>query len=194
MNHRIALFSLAVVSTASLSACIPLIAAGAATGVAVAHDQRSAGAVIDDQAIELKAIGALKGETQLYSESHLNVTSYNGIVLVTGEAPTQELRDRVTNIVRGIDKVRTVHNEVAIAAPSSLMARSSDTVLTGKVKARLIGERGFDSSRVKVVSEGGVVYLMGIVTRNEAEVATEIARTTDGVQRVVRLFEYAENQ
>lgn len=194
MNHRIALFSLAVVSAVSLSACIPLIAAGAATGVAVAHDQRSAGAVIDDQAIELKAIGALKGETQLYSESHLNVTSYNGIVLVTGEAPTQELRDRVTNIVRGIDKVRTVHNEVAIAAPSSLMARSSDTVLTGKVKARLIGERGFDSSRVKVVSEGGVVYLMGIVTRNEAEVATEIARTTDGVQRVVRLFEYAENQ
>lgn len=190
MNHRIALFSLAVLSAGSLPACIPLFAAGAATGVAVAHDHRSAGAIIDDQGIELKAMAALKGETQLYNESHLNVTSYNGIVLVTGEVPTQELRDRVTDIVRGVDKVRMVHNEVTLAAPSSLMARSSDTLLTGKVKARFIGTKGFDSSRVKIVSEGGVVYLMGLVSRDEAEVATEIARTTDGVQRVVRLFEY----
>lgn len=190
MNHRIALFGLVIVSASSLPGCIPLLAAGAATGVAVAHDQRSAGAVIDDQGIELKAIGALKGESQLYSESHLNVTSYNGIVLVTGEVPTADLRDRVTDIVSGIDKVKTVHNEVTLAAPSSLMARSSDTVLTSKVKARLIGEKGFDSTRVKVVSEGGVVYLMGLVTRDEAEIATEIARTTSGVQRVVRIFEY----
>lgn len=190
MNHRIALFSLAVLSAGSLPACVPLIAAGAATGVAMAHDQRSAGAVIDDQGIELKAIAALKGETQLYSESHLNVTSYNGVVLVTGEVPTADLRERVTDIVRGVDKVRTLHNEVTLAAPSSLAARSSDTLLTGKVKARLIGEKGFDSTRVKVVSEGGVVYLMGLVTRDEAEIATEITRTTSGVQRVVRLFEY----
>lgn len=190
MNHRIVLFSLAVLSAGSLPACIPLIAAGAATGIAVAHDQRSAGAVIDDQGIELKATAALKGETQLYNESHLNVTSYNGVVLVTGEVPTEGLRDRVTDIVRNVDKVRTLHNEVILAAPSSLMARSSDAVLTGKVKARLIGEKGFDSTRVKVVSEGGAVYLMGLVTRDEAEIATEIARTTDGVQRVVRIFEY----
>lgn len=190
MNHRIAIFSLAIVSASSLSSCIPLIAAGAATGVAVAHDQRSAGAVIDDQGIELKAIAALKGETQLYEESHLQATSYNGVLLITGEAPTQNLRDRVTDIVRNIDKVRTVHNEVVLAAPSSLMARSSDTVLTGKVKARMIGEKGFDSTRVKVVSNAGVIYLMGLVTRDEAEIATEIARTTSGVQRVVRIFEY----
>jgi osmotically-inducible protein OsmY len=132
----------------------------------------------------------LKGETQLYNESHLNVTSYNGVVLVTGEVPTEALRERVTDIVRNVDKVRTLHNEVILAAPSSLMARSSDAVLTGKIKARLIGEKGFDSTRVKVVSEGGAVYLMGLVTRDEAEIATEIARTTDGVQRVVRIFEY----
>ena len=109
---------------------------------------------------------------------------------MTGEAPTADLRERATDIVRNLDKVRTVHNEVVIAAPSSLMARSSDTLLTGKVKARLLGTRGFDSTRVKVVSSGGVVYLMGLVTRDEDEIATEMTRTTDGVQRVVKIFEY----
>ncbi len=190
MNHRVALCSAVILFTGSLPACIPLLATGAATGIAVARDHRSAGAVIDDQGIEIKASAALKGETQLYDESHLNVTSYNGIVLVTGEVPTTDLRERVTDIVRNVDKVRMVHNEVTLAAPSSLMARSNDTVLTGKVKARLIGTKGFDSTRVKVVSEGGTVYLMGLVTRDEAEIATEVARTTAGVQRVVRIFEY----
>ncbi|MEO7558485.1 MAG: BON domain-containing protein [Gammaproteobacteria bacterium] len=190
MKRNIAVLSFTLITIGSLPGCVPLLVTGAATGVAMVHDQRSAGAVIDDQGIEIKAAALLRGDEQLRGEAHLNVTSYNGIVLVTGEAPTADLRDRVTDIVRNIDKVRTVHNEVIIAAPSSLMARSSDTLLTGKVKARLLGTRGFDSTRVKVVSSGGVVYLMGLVTHNEDEIATEMARTTDGVQRVVKIFEY----
>jgi len=190
MKHTIAMLGFAFIAAGSLTGCVPLMVAGAATGVAMVHDQRTAGAVIDDQGIEIKAAASLRADAQLRDEAHLNVTSYNGIVLVTGEAPTADLRERVTDIVRNIDKVRTVHNEVIVAAPSSLMARSSDTLLTGKVKARLLGTKGFDSTRVKVVSSGGVVYLMGLVTRDEDEIATEMARTTDGVQRVVKIFEY----
>lgn len=190
MKHRIAVLSFALAAAGSLPGCVPLLVTGAATGASMVHDQRSAGAVIDDQGIEIKAATSLRTDAQLREEAHLSVTSYNGIVLVTGEAPTADLRERATDIVRNIDKVRTVHNELIIAAPSSLMARSSDTLLTGKVKARLLGTRGFDSTRVKVVSSGGVVYLMGLVTRDEDEIATEMTRTTDGVQRVVKIFEY----
>lgn len=179
-----------LIVAALLQGCVALVATGAATGVAVAHDQRSAGAIVDDQAIEIKAATALKSDRDIYNKAHINVTSYNGIVLMTGEAPSEALRKRAADLVRGVGEVRRLHNEVAIAAPSSLMARSSDTVITGKVKAKLIGTRGFDSTRVKVVTERGVVYLMGLVTRAEADIATDAARQTDGVQRVVKIFEY----
>src|SRR3990172_6517970 len=169
-----------------------VLATGAATGVAVVHDQRSTGAIIDDQSIEIKATGSLTSDRQIFKETHINVTSYNGMVLVTGEAPTEELRNRVIDIVRKIDRVKRVYNEVKIAAPSSLVARSSDSLITGKVKGRLLGTKGFDSTRVKVVTEAGVVYLLGLVTRAEADIATEAARQTDGVQRVVKIFEYVD--
>ena len=155
------------VTTLLLNGCAPLILGGAtATGVNIAHDRRTVGTYIDDEGIELKAVSAIYKEKELSQQIHINVISINGVVLLVGQAPTATLRERAGSIVQGIEKVRLVHNEVTIAAPNSLMTRSSDSIITTKVKARLIGIKGFDDldpSRVKVVTENGTVFLMGIL-------------------------------
>lgn len=191
MRARNILFALCLAPPLWLTAgCAPVIVAGGAAGVAVVHDRRTAGTVLDDQTIEFQALGDLHADKELYRQAHINITSYNRVALLTGEAPTEELKKRAAEIVRGIEKVRRVHNEIALAAPSSFTSRSADTLLTGRVKAAMVGIKDFDPTRVKVVTENGVVYLLGLVTRAEAEAATEAARTTSGVQRVVRIFEY----
>ncbi len=192
MYARKILFMLCLAPLWLTTGCAPMIVAGAATGVAAVHDRRSAGTVLDDQVIEFQALGNLHADKELYRQAHISVTSYNNVALLTGEAPTEALRKRAVEIVRGIEKVRRVHNEITLAAPSSFTSRSSDTLLTGKVKVAMVGIQGFNPTRVKVVTENGVVYLLGLVTRAEAETATEAARTTSGVQRVVRIFEYVE--
>ncbi|HSR62210.1 MAG TPA: BON domain-containing protein [Gammaproteobacteria bacterium] len=175
-----------------LHGCAAAVVGTGATGVAVAHDRRTTGTVIEDQAIELKAIQAFYSDQQINAEAHINVTSYNTVVLVTGEAPTEELRDRIISIVRDIPKVSHVYNEITIAAPSSFVSRSSDSLITSKVKTRLLTLKDFDGTRVKVVTEKGVVYLMGLVTREEGDRATETARKAGGVQKVVKLFQYLD--
>ena len=175
-----------------LQGCAAVVVGGAATGANVAHDRRTTGTFIEDEAIELKSLKALYSDEEVNKQTHINVTSFNTIVLVSGEAPTEELRQRVIDIVSNIDKVTHVHNEVAIAGPSSLMSRSGDTLITTKVKTKLIAEKNLDGTHVKVVTENGVVYLMGLVTREDGEKATEIARQTGGVQKVVKLFQYSQ--
>jgi len=177
---------------AQLTGCVATIGAGAATGAAIATDRRTAGTFVDDELIELKSLRALSESESLWEQSHINVTSYNNIVLLSGEAPTAELKADAAAIVRPIAKVREVHNEIVVAAPSSLMSRSSDTVVTGKVKSKMLATKEFPSTRVKVVTENGTVFLLGLVTRQEAETATEITRAVGGVQRVIRLFEYLD--
>ena len=173
----------AVVGTGAMSA------AGVA-GVATATDRRSAGTVVDDEVIELKALAALRRNDDIAPNSHVNATSYNGILLLTGETLNEETRRRITELVGEIDKVRRVHNELAVAAPSSMLSRSSDSVITAKIKTAL-GRHSFEiAARTKVITENGVVYLMGLLRRGEADVATSIARKIGGVQRVVKLFEY----
>ena len=160
----------------------------------IAHDRRTTGTFIEDQAIELKAYDALGEAGDLKKQSHINVTSYNLIVLLTGETPTESYRYQAQDIVSRIERVRRVHNELSVAAPSSLMSRSSDTVITTKVKTSLFGVdlEGFDPTRVKVVTERGNVYLMGLVSRAEGDAAADRARHIGGVQRVVKLFEYID--
>lgn len=172
-----------------LSGCVAVAAGGAATGAAVAADRRTTGTFIEDQAIELKAIRALNNDTEINEQTHINVTSYNTIVLMSGEAPTKELRTRAVELVRHIPKISKVYNEVAIAAPSSYMSRSSDTVITTKVKTKLFGQEGLDATKVKVVTERGIVYLLGLLRPSEATTATEAARQVGGVQKVVKLFQ-----
>ena len=173
-----------------LHACAVAVVAGGATGVTVAHDRRTTGTFIEDQAIELKANKGFYTDKELYEQAHLNVTSYNTVVLVTGETPSEELRNRAIDIVRNIPKVTHVHNEITIAAPSAMVSRSSDTLITAKVKTKLLTVKGFDGTRTKVVTEKGVVYLMGLLTREKSDIATNIARQVGGVQKVVKLFQY----
>ncbi|HET8877498.1 MAG TPA: BON domain-containing protein [Casimicrobiaceae bacterium] len=174
-----------------LSGCVPLVIAGAAGGAAlVAADRRSVGAQTDDEAIELKMannIGAGYGD-----RVHVNVTSYNGIVLLTGEVPSPELKRSIEEIAKSTAKVRSVTDELSVGPVSSIGSRTNDSYITSKVKARFVEANKFAPNHVKVVTERQVVYLMGLVRRAEADAAAQIAATTSGVVRVVKLFEYID--
>lgn len=193
MMYRWILALLSVPMALLFQGCTPLIVGGAAaTGTSIALDDRTTGAVVEDQAIELRIKSALSRIPGMSRQTHINVVSYNGIVLLSGEAPSESLRTMAGETAQRQEKVRLVHNEIRVAAPSAMMARSSDTVITGKVKTALldVGIRGPDPLRVKVVTENGTVYLMGLVTREEAEKITNAARRVGGVQRIVKLFEH----
>ncbi len=181
--------------TSLLGGCAAVIVTGAATGVNAAHDRRTVGVYIDDEGIELKTMLAIHDHKELSSQIHLNIISVNGVVLLVGQAPTESMRQQVEDITRGIEKVRVIHNELTIAAPNSYMTRSSDSLITAKVKGSLFGIKGhkdFDPTRVKVVTENGIVYLMGILYRPEADAVATRASRVSGVQKVVKLFEYLD--
>ena len=173
----------------AVAGCVPVMIAGAAGGAAmVATDRRTTGAQVDDESIELKIVTRAN---ELYGDRiHLNVTSFNGVVLLTGEVPDQGAWASLGNLAKGTEKVRVVHNELVVAPPSELGNRSNDAFITSKVKARMLEAAKFPPNAVKVVTERGVVYLMGIVSRAEGQAAGEVAATTEGVQRVVKVFEY----
>ena len=182
-----------VITTTQLSGCAEAVVGGAVAGAGVAHDRRSPGTVLDDQIIEFSAIDRILSDKEIYEKTHVNVTSYNKELLLTGEAPTAELRDKIYDRLTGLPNVRRIHNEIAVAAPSSLLTRSSDTWITAKTKTALFQIKnleGFDPTRVKVVTENGTVYLLGLVSRNEADAVTNTARKVTGVQRVVKIFQY----
>jgi osmotically-inducible protein OsmY len=193
MNLRLPAAVFAVVCGASmlLSGCVPLVIAGAAGGAAlVASDRRSAGVQLDDESIELK-IGSNIG-SGFGDRVHVNVTSYDGVVLLTGEVPTRDLMGQIAEIARTTPKVKRVDNELTVGPVSSVGTRTNDSYITSKVKARFVEANKFAPNHVKVVTEREVVYLMGLVTRAEADTATQIAATTSGVVRVVKLFEYID--
>jgi len=172
---------------ASLSACFPIIVGGAVVGTMVAIDRRTSGVQLDDQNIELSASS---GVSNKFGERvHVNITSYNFRVLLTGEVPTLEDKRLVEQIVTGQKNVKSVVNELAVQGNTSLSQRSNDTWLTGRVKAALLDAKDLNVNAFKVVTERGIVYLMGRVTQREAERASEIARSISGVQKVVRVFE-----
>ena len=183
----ISLLLLALIS-GSLQGCFPVVAAGVGTGVLMAQDRRTSGAYVEDQAIELKA--AERIGKQFTSNVHVNVTSFSRNVLITGEVPNETVKIEIGKIVSGVENVRNVNNELAISGTSSLTSRGSDSLITSNVKLRFMNDKRFNAEHVKVITENGTVYLMGIVKHAEAEAATEDASTTNGVQRVVKLFEY----
>ncbi|WP_310566434.1 BON domain-containing protein [Hydrogenophaga sp.] len=172
---------------ASLSACAPLMLGSAVGGAMVATDRRTSGAQLEDQGIELRASNRLRD--QLGERGNVSVTSYNRQVLLTGEVPTEADKAAVEKTVAGVDNVRGTVNELAVLGASSLTQRSSDTLITGRVKAAMVDARDLSANAVKVVTTRGAVYLMGRVTQREADRATEITRNTPGVQRVVRVLE-----
>jgi len=180
-----ALAALAVVT--ALPACAPLIVGGAMVGGSMmAIDRRTSGAQVEDQAIELKALSRARDLATLGS---VNITSYNRMVLISGEVPTEPDRARVEEALLKLENVRSVVNELAVQPNSSLGDRSRDSITSAKVKATLVDAKDMQAHAVKVVTERGIVYLMGLVTEREANRATDIARSVPGVQKVVRVFE-----
>jgi len=174
----------------ALQGCLELAAVGAGTAVMSAQDRRTTGAQIDDEGLELRA-GNQIGQT--YGDKvHVDVTSYDRNVLLTGEVPDAGTRAAIEKMVAGLPNVRGITNELQIAGSSSLTSRASDATITGKVKARFLDAGKFSPLSVKVVTEASVVYLLGIVTEQEAADAVEIARTTGGVRKVVKIFEYCK--
>lgn len=171
----------------ALSACAPLILGGAAMSALVATDRRTSGAQLEDEGIELRSVGRIF--ENLGERVHVNVTSYNRQVLLTGEVPSAQDKQLVEQIVSRVENVRLVANELAVLGAASLTQRSSDALITGKVKAAMVDTKDLFANAFKVVTERGTVYLMGRVTQREANRATEIARSTGGVQKVVRLLE-----
>lgn len=191
MSIRARLITLLLVGFAiSIQGCAGLVIAGGATAGAMANDRRTSGAYIDDESIEWKIIDVLYQDKQTDEQTHLNATSYNGIVLLTGEIPNQEMRVKINEKIRSIQGVRQLHDETSIAAPSSMMSRSGDTWITSKVKTAMLTGDTDMGARTKVVTDKGVVYLMGMVSPQEADKLTDIVRRVGGVQKVVKVFEY----
>lgn len=173
-----------------ITGCVPMFAIGTAagTGAYISEDRRTSGMFIEDEGIELKSTRRI--HQQFGDNVHINVTSYNRLVLLTGEAPTATIKTDIEKLIMGVDNVRKIYNEIAVAGNTSLASRSNDTLLTSKVKARFLTERKFQINHVKIVTENEVVYLLGVVTRQEAESAAQITSSTAGVKKVVKVFEY----
>lgn len=167
---------------------------GVASEEPVAQDRsvRTLGAALDDEKIEVAALVNLRKASPLLENANISVTSFNGIVLITGQVQAEDMKALAESEVRKIHRVREVHNELSIRGNASLLTATSDTWLTSKVKTKMIADMNLDSGRVKIVSESGVVYLMGLLTRKEANRAAEIARNTGGVQKVVKIVEYID--
>ncbi len=174
----------------TLQGCAGIVVAGGATAGAMAHDRRTSGTFVDDEVIEWKIIDVLYEDEQIDEQTHLNATSYNGVVLLTGEIPNEDMRMIIDQKIAGVQGVRQLHDETLIAAPSSMMSRSGDTWITSKVKTAMLTDETDMGARTKVVTDKGVVYLMGIVSPQEADKLTDIARRVGGVQKVVKVFEY----
>ncbi len=184
----VALAAVAVVAVvASLSACVPLVVGGAVVGTFVMIDRRTSGTQLEDEGIEFRANNRIK--EVMGEKGHINVTSYNRQVLLTGEVPTAQDRELVEKTVLAVDNVRTVVNELGVMPNSSLTQRSNDTLITGKVKASFVDAQDISLNAFKVVTERNTVFLMGRVTSRESARVTEITRGVGGVEKVVRVFE-----
>ena len=188
------LVTLAIIITSLQGCTTAVVVGGAATGAAVIHDRRSAGTVIDDQGASWQISHAIFSDKELSEPSHINVTVYNGAVLLTGETPSEDLKLRANAIaVQTVGNDKPIYNELAISAPTSLSTRTNDAYITSKVKTALFDIQSlpdFDVTRVKVITENSVVYLLGLLTTAEADAVTEKARNVGGVKKVVKLFEY----
>lgn len=176
-----------VLAGAGLSACAPLMLGGAVVTGMSASDRRTTGTQLEDERIESR--GGARLRENLGERVHINITSYNRQVLLTGEVPNEQDKQLAEQVVSRIENVRSITNELIVLGNSTLTQRSSDALVTGRVRANLIDARDISSSAFKVVTERGVVFLLGRVTAREADRATDITRRTNGVQKVVRLFE-----
>lgn len=189
MKHAKTLLTVALLATVipALQGCFPVVAGGVAIGVLTVTDRRTVGIQTEDETIEWKVQNRI---SEKYGDKvHVNATSYNRKVLLTGEVPTDEAKAVIAEIASKVDNVSGIYNELQVAGISSLSSRSSDTYITSKVKTRFIDANKFAANHVKVVTEASVVYLMGIVNEREAQAAIQVARTTAGVRKVINVLD-----
>lgn len=192
MKPTVRLVTLIVLVLPVMQACMAplLVGAGIGAGVMISEDRRTGGAMLEDQTIEVKTKNRI--EEKYGEQVRINVTSYNRFVLLTGEAPSEEIRKDLGVLALEVSNVRNVQNETIVAGHSSLASRSADSLTTSRVKGRLTQNKDVGANHVKVVTENSTTYLMGLVTRAEADAAAQTAATTSGVQRVVKVFEYLD--
>jgi osmotically-inducible protein OsmY len=186
-NRRLSLVLISGIAASALSGCIGLAATGAVVGVLAATDRRTLGAQTDDQSIELKAFGRVQEAVK--SPGGVSVTSYNRRVLLTGQVLDAAAKQAAEKAVAGIDGVRQIHNELAVSGRAGLGTNANDTLVTTKIKAAFVDAKDVQSNTIKIVTEQGTAYLMGILTQEEASRASQVASRVGGVQRVVTVFE-----
>jgi len=178
-----------------LSGCTAAVVGGAVVGTSVVLDKRTTGDYVEDQNIKTKYTHLYYQDDELSDQTHINVTSYNRQILITGEVSTEQQKQKLSHIATQIKNVRKYFNEVVISKPSSMSTRTNDSYLTSKIKTSIFTHMSeLDGAQVKVVTENSSVFLMGLVTREQGNQITEITRTTDGVKRVIKLFEYPNPQ
>jgi osmotically-inducible protein OsmY len=187
MRRRIVVPLVLAAALPALQGCFPLAVTGMGAAALMAGDRRTTGIYVEDENIEWKFVGRLRQDNR---GAHVNATSFNRRVLLTGQAPTEDEKRRIEQMARGIENVREVVNEVTVGPVLSLTTRGNDALITSNVKARMVNNGKFSPNHIKVVTENNVVYLMGLVSQSEADAATEVARTASGVSRVVKVFEY----
>jgi len=177
----------------SLNGCSTLMSAGGEKPVSEDYGRRTFGTWWDDQMVESRGAVNIKRSHEKLKDAHINVTAFNGVVLITGQVPSEELRGLSADQLKNLRKVRKVHNELEIAGPTSMVARTNDSWLTTKVKTKLGISNEAEGGRIKVITENGVVYLMGLLTRNEADAVVQLAQSVYGVQKIVKVFEYIDS-
>lgn len=184
----------ALILVAAVSGCESLLIAGAATGAAASQDRRSVSTQFEDEKTELKTLMAIFDNDEVWKDTNVEIVSYNNVILIIGQAPTATLKEKATAEIKKIAKQKKVHNQIRIAAPISFFARRNDEYLTTKIKSSMLFTSEFPSSKVKVVTENSEVFLMGLMTQAEADRAVEITRNIDGVKRVIKVFEYIQEE
>ncbi|MEH6651503.1 MAG: BON domain-containing protein [Motiliproteus sp.] len=174
----------------TLSGCASVIDVTQEEPIQEDSTSRTTGSFIDDEVIEIKALVNIGKASESLEQSHISVTSFNGIVLLTGQVATAQDRALAGQVTNKVRKVRKLHNELTVAGPTSAVIRTNDSWLTTKVKSKMLAERELQSMRIKIVTENGTVYLLGLVTDDQARRAVDITRQTAGIQKVVKMFEY----
>jgi osmotically-inducible protein OsmY len=174
-----------------LGGCVPVaFVAGAAAGGAVIYDNRGTKTILQDDSTAYKAQGRINSDAALNQQTHIAVTVFNHIMLLVGQAATADLRQHAYDLVSNLPNIKRIYNQITVEAPTSLAIRSNDAWITTKVKTKLLAEKGLHSSQIKVLTEKGTVYLMGLVTRSQGALAALVTSKVSGVQKVVTLFEY----
>ena len=177
----------------SISGCSSVLTSTRDNPIEDDRGTRTIGSKIDDSLIETKvSVNVAKGNPDLDKGSHIVVSSYNGVVLLAGQTPRADLKSLAEQTAGQVQRVKKVHNELQVMQPSSILARNNDAWLTTKIKASMLGDANVPGSRIKVITENGIVYLLGLVTQNEANAATNVVQGVSGVQKIVKLFEYID--